>query len=175
MDSNIILIGFMGTGKTAIGTRLADRLKREFVDTDKEIERVTGMSVRDIFLKYGEVRFRSEESVMTRKLSERRNMVVATGGGIVLNRENVEQFRKKGIIICLRANPDEIFRRVSKKRNQRPLLKKNFTVEDIKKMLADRENFYGQADIEIETSGLDPDQLVDIIMEKLQEFHSAKR
>lgn len=175
MEKNIILIGFMGTGKTAVGTRLADRLKREFVDTDKEIERITGMSIRDIFKKHGEIRFRSEEALMTKRLIEKHNLVVATGGGIVLNPENVESLSQNGVLVCLRATPEEIFGRVSKKRQHRPLLKKNLTVDDIRNMLAERDTFYRRADIVVETSGLDPDQIVQIIIEKMREYGHGNR
>jgi shikimate kinase len=79
--ANIILIGFMGTGKTAIGKRLAQALGRPFIDTDKEIEKVTGMSIAQIFNKHGEIRFRSEEKIAIKKACASRSAVIATGGG----------------------------------------------------------------------------------------------
>jgi shikimate kinase len=78
MSKNIVLIGFMGTGKSTVGIKLAQRLKRQFVDIDKEIENLNGMSVNDIFRRYGEIRFRSEEKLMAAKLSKRDNLVIAT-------------------------------------------------------------------------------------------------
>lgn len=161
---NIILTGFMGSGKSTVGMRLAERLKMEFVDLDREIEKVTGMSVSQIFKRYGEIRFRSEENLMVEKLAKRNGLVIATGGGTVLREENMQILRKNGIIILLEASPEEIFARVSRKRGTRPLLRKNLTIENIEAMLADRDPFYQQADHRINTSGKDLDTIVKEIM-----------
>lgn len=169
MEKNIVLIGFMGTGKTAIGTRLASNLNREFIDTDREIERITGMTIRDIFVKYGEVRFRSEEALLSQKLARRENLVIATGGGMVLNPDNLKALRENGIMVRLKATPEEIYKRVKRKRQNRPLLGKNFTVEDIARMLEEREPYYSQADLEVDTGDKDPDQIVQIIIDYLKE------
>ena len=83
MGKNLVLIGFMGTGKSSVGIRLAQKLKRKFVDMDREIELICGMSVADIFKRYGEVRFRSEESLMAAKLGKAQDLVISTGGGAV--------------------------------------------------------------------------------------------
>lgn len=161
---NIILTGFMGAGKSTVGMRLAERLKMEFVDLDREIEKVTGMSVSQIFKRYGEIRFRSEENLMVEKLAKRDGLVIATGGGTVLREENMQILRKNGIIILLEASPEDIFARVSRKRGTRPLLRKNLTIENIEAMLADRDPFYQQADHRINTSGKDLDTIVKEIM-----------
>jgi len=155
MEKNIVLIGFMGTGKSAAGVKLAERLNMEFVDMDREIEKVTGLSISQLFRRYGEVRFRSEEKLMAKKLGQRTNLVIATGGGTVLNEENVKALRKNGILICLDSGPEEILKRVNRKKGTRPLLKKNITVEDIKEMLCAREKFYSCADYRVNTSGKD--------------------
>lgn len=169
MEKNIVLIGFMGTGKTAVGTRLAQRMRRSFVDTDKEIEGITGMTIRDIFYKSGETRFRSEESLIVKRLADRKGLVIATGGGAVINPENLEILKINGILVCLKADPEDILRRVSKKRNTRPLLKKDVSVNDIRQMLQEREEYYGQADFHVETSGLEPEEIVRRIIQKLNE------
>ncbi|NLF45017.1 MAG: shikimate kinase [Syntrophomonadaceae bacterium] len=161
---NIILTGFMGAGKSTVGMRLAERLKMEFVDLDREIEKVTGMSVNQIFKRYGEIRFRSEENLMVEKLAKRNGLVIATGGGTVLREENMQILRNNGIIILLEASPEDIFARVSRKRGTRPLLRKNLTIENIEAMLADRDPFYQQADHRINTSGKDLDTIVKEIM-----------
>lgn len=161
---NIILTGFMGSGKSTVGMRLAERLKMEFVDLDREIEKVTGMSVNQIFKRYGEIRFRSEENLMVEKLAKRDGLVIATGGGTVLREENMQILRNNGIIILLEASPEDIFARVSRKRGTRPLLRKNLTIENIEAMLADRDPFYQQADHRINTSGKDLDTIVKEIM-----------
>jgi shikimate kinase len=169
MEKNIVLIGFMGTGKTAVGMRLSERLKRQFIDTDKEIERVSGMTIREIFHKSGEIRFRSEEALLVNKLAEQKNLVIATGGGVALNAANIESLSKNGIIVCLKATPEDIFRRVNRKRQHRPLLKKDLTVEDIRAMLEERESCYRQAEITIDTTNLEPDQIVQMILDRLPE------
>lgn len=161
---NIILTGFMGAGKSTVGMRLAERLKMEFVDLDREIEKVTGMSVNQIFKRYGEIRFRSEENLMVEKLAKRDGLVIATGGGTILREENMQILRNNGIIILLEASPEDIFARVSRKRGTRPLLRKNLTIENIEAMLADRDPFYQQADHRINTSGKDLDTIVKEIM-----------
>jgi shikimate kinase len=152
MAKNIVLIGFMGTGKSSVGSKVAEKLKMKFVDMDREIEKVTGLPVAHIFRIHGEIRFRSEERLMAQKLGQRDNLVIATGGGTVLKKENIEALRENGLLICLDANPREIFDRVSRKRGTRPLLKKNFTVEDIEEMLKVREEYYSLADYRINTS-----------------------
>lgn len=170
MEKNIVLIGFMGTGKTAVGTRLATRLGREFIDTDKEIERITGMSVKDIFHKAGEIRFRSEEALVIKRLTQKNNLVIATGGGAVLNGENIANLREQGVLVCLNADPEDIFRRVSRRKQTRPLLnKKDLSVDDIRKMLEDRAEYYNKADIQITTSGMEPEQIVQEIISRLRE------
>ena len=150
----------MGAGKSTVGIKLAERLKMEFVDLDKEIERVTGMTVSKIFKRYGEIRFRSEERLMAGKLAKKDNLVIATGGGTVLHEENMQTFRQNGLIILLEASPEDIFARVNRKRGTRPLLRKNMTVENIEEMLAERNPIYHQADHRINTSGKDLDSIV---------------
>ena len=98
MQNNIILIGFMGSGKSSIGVRLARRLKRTFVDTDREIEKVTGMTVAELFRRHGEVRFRSEEKLMLNKLTSRENLVIAAGGSLTPEEGSREIFGKNSII-----------------------------------------------------------------------------
>ncbi|MEQ8236276.1 MAG: shikimate kinase [Syntrophomonadaceae bacterium] len=168
MAKNLVLIGFMGTGKSTVGIRLAQKMKREFIDMDREIEEVCGMSVAEIFKRCGEVRFRSEESLLAAKLGEKQDKVISTGGGAVLFAENVDSLRKNGILICLDADPADIFSRVNRKKGSRPLLKKNMTIEDIENLLKQREPYYAQADIRISTSGKDLDRVVREIMEIIQ-------
>jgi shikimate kinase len=171
MGKNLILIGFMGTGKSSVGLKVAERLKMEFVDMDKEIERITGLTIKELFRRYGEIRFRSEEKLMAAKLSKRSNLVVATGGGVVLYKENIEALRNNGIVICLEASPEDILERVSRKKGSRPLLKKNVTTKDIKQMLKEREPFYAQADYRINTSEGD---LYAVVNEIVRIYNHAK-
>jgi shikimate kinase len=173
MGKNIILTGFMGTGKSSVGTKVAERLNRKFVDMDREIEKLTGMTVSELFRRYGEVRFRSEEKLMAKKIAAQENLVVATGGGIVLDQENIELLKSNGTVVCLEADPQEIFQRVSRKKGTRPLLKKNLTVNDIVAMLEERKPYYQQAEITIQTSGRSIDSVVDDIIKKLSQEPGA--
>lgn len=164
MGKNIVLIGFMGTGKSSVGTRLGQRLHREFLDMDREIEHLLGMPVERIFRVYGEMRFRSEERLLAEKLSRRRNLVIATGGGVVLNPENLLALKQNGVVVCLQAKPEDILERVNRKKGSRPLLKKGINLEGIKEMLKQREAYYSTADITIDTSGKDLEEIVAMII-----------
>lgn len=165
MEKNIVLIGFMGTGKSTVGSRIAARLKRNFVDMDKEIERVVGMTVSEIFKRYGEIRFRSEEKLIAQKLARENGLVIATGGGVVLEQVNMDTLSRNGIIICLEATPNEIFERVNRKKGTRPLLRKNLQVQDIEEMLKARESLYAQAEYRVNTSGKSPEQVANEVIE----------
>jgi shikimate kinase len=167
MEKNIVLIGFMGTGKSTVGSRLAQRLKRKFVDMDREIERVVGMTVSDIFKRYGEIRFRSEEKLMVQKLARESGLVIAAGGGVVLDQGNIDTLSRNGIIIWLEATPNEIFERVNRKKGTRPLLKKDLKLEDIEEMLKARESLYARADYRVSTSGKSPEEVTNEIIEVL--------
>lgn len=150
---NLVLIGFMGTGKTTVGKKAAKELAMEFVDTDKEIEKVTGLTVSEIFAKYGEVRFRSEEQAAVRRLTQGGNRVIATGGGVVLNPENMELLRASGIVISLIAAPEVIYERVRRKKT-RPLLASSDLLATIKKLLQERADLYRVADAVVDTSNM---------------------
>ncbi|MGI6588984.1 MAG: shikimate kinase [Peptococcia bacterium] len=169
LQANIILIGFMGTGKTAVGKRLATILKKDFYDTDHEIENVTGMSISQLFSKHGEVRFRSEENLALQRLLQRENCIIATGGGIVLNQDNIDFLAEKGVIICLLARPEIIYERV-KRRNNRPLLKKDNLYETIIKLMKEREKLYKCADFYIDTSDLEFSEIIDKIIAFLEDY-----
>lgn len=147
---NIVLIGFMATGKSTVGRRLAQCLRRTFVDTDKEIEAVTGKTIAQIFAKDGEKRFRSEENLIVKKLVSREGLVIATGGGLVLNPGNFRLLGENGIIIALTAPPDIIFQRVKGKK-QRPLLTKGDLRENINRLLQERQGIYQKADLIVDT------------------------
>lgn len=167
MKSNIIIIGFMGVGKTSVGKRLADLFKMEFIDTDKEIERITGMSVSQIFTRFGEVRFRSEENLVVSKVAQKTNSVISTGGGAVIELENVKALQEKGILICLGATPEVIQARVGK-RGGRPLLQKDKSMERILSLLEERADFYGQADYTVDTTNLTLEETLKKVLDYLR-------
>lgn len=158
MKTNVVLIGFMGTGKTAVGRRLAKTLHKEFVDTDKEVEKATGMTVAQVFARYGETRFRSEENLVISRVAARENCVIAAGGGVVLRQENIEALRANGVVICLTADPEVIHERV-KRRNTRPLLQKDKSRGRIEELLQERDGLYEVADFYIDTTNLDLDEV----------------
>lgn len=150
--ANIILIGFMGTGKTAIGRIVARMLNFQFVDTDEMIEETTGLTINQIFRKHGEIRFRSEEELVVKKLAARQNLVIATGGGVVLNQENVRLLKDHGFFVLLTAEPNVILERVSR-RNTRPLLAKGKNLETIISLYNERYKFYQACtDFSVDTS-----------------------
>ncbi|MHB8169960.1 MAG: shikimate kinase [Thermincolia bacterium] len=146
-----MLIGFMGTGKTSIAKRVAKELNLRYIDTDEEVERVIGMSVQEIFRVFGETRFRSEETAAVKRLAAEDNQIIATGGGVVLNPENLAALKANGLVISLTATPEVILERVSR-RNNRPLLKVENLLEKIKELLAQREPLYKQAHVAIDTT-----------------------
>ncbi|MEW6182924.1 MAG: shikimate kinase [Bacillota bacterium] len=164
---NVVIIGFMGTGKTAVGKRLARLLGWKFVDTDAEIEQLAGKSIPQIFAEDGEVRFRSEENLICRRLAFRSGLVIATGGGMVLNPENVGLLRQNGIFIRLYADPEVIIERVKAKQRRRPLLKGDVK-EKVQELLAQRASAYDIAEFTVDTGKQGPDQSARIIFEHLQ-------
>jgi shikimate kinase len=175
MAKNIVLLGFMGTGKSVIGFFLAKRLKRKYIDMDREIEKIAGMSIADMFRIYGEKRFRSEEELMAYKLGQISDVVISTGGGVVLKESNIRSLRKNGILIRLDAAPEEIFKRVSRKKGSRPMLRNDYSLDHVRKMLTDREEFYSCADITINTSGKEIKDIVDEIIEIMQRYEWDER
>ena len=149
MKSNIVLIGFMGTGKSAVGRRLARELKMDYMDIDQEIETLVGMKIKDIFRRFGETRFRSEETLMVKKAAQCENTVISSGGGVVLKEENVAALKETGILVELYADPGIILERVSKNSN-RPLVQ-GASLQDIEERYQARREFYDVADIRIDT------------------------
>lgn len=166
---NIILTGFMGTGKTAVGSELALRLGRKFVDTDHIIEADTGMSIREIFEKHGEEYFRERESEAAAKLLTypQGEIVAATGGGIVLRKENRLLLRKAGTVILLTASLPEILNRIGGCAG-RPLLDKEHPLKNISAMQKEREPFYREHNYSFDTTGKTVNRVCDEIIEKLE-------
>ena len=168
--SNIVLIGFMGTGKTVVGRRLAALLNRSFIDTDAEVERITEKTIVQLFAQDGAVRFRSEEALLVKKLENQDNLVISTGGGIVLNPENIISFKKNGILIGLTAPPEVIYQRVKHKRS-RPLLNKGDVLSKIEELFAQRVNAYDAAEYILETGDKQIEEVVDEIVTYLSDKH----
>jgi shikimate kinase len=165
---NIVLTGFMGTGKTAVGRELARLLNMKLVDVDTEIENSRQTTINEIFKQFGELRFREIEIEMIRKLSQRKDVIISTGGGAVLRQENVDVLRDQGIIICLMAMPETILKRTLHS-SHRPLLQVEDPFGKIKELLDFRRPFYEKADIMIDTDDKTPRQIAEEIIEKLKD------
>ncbi len=173
MKTSIALIGFMGTGKTAVGKTLAEKLDREFVEMDSLVEQKAGKTVPEIFEQDGEVAFRELEIGVTKEIAERKKAVIACGGGVVLNKINIDRLRKKCIIVYLTASPRVILKRTSSDENERPLLRAANKAGHIQELLRFRKPFYERAaDIRIDTSQRDINSVVEQIIIKLKENES---
>jgi shikimate kinase len=143
----VVLVGMMGSGKSAVGRRLSARLGLPFVDADTEIETAADMSIPEIFAQRGETEFRDgERRVINRILMTRAPLVLATGGGAFMNAETRSRIAQYGISIWLKAEPDVLMRRV-RKRSNRPLLQTADPEETLRRMLVEREPFYALADL----------------------------
>jgi shikimate kinase len=138
---NLVLIGFMGTGKTEVGRLLAESLNRRLIDTDQVIVEREGQSVKDIFASSGETYFRQKEQELIQELSVRKGLVIATGGGIVLNTENVNLLRESGYVVWLDADGDTLADRLSGD-TERPLLAGG---ADLAALYREREALYREA------------------------------
>jgi shikimate kinase len=148
---NIYLVGFMGTGKSSVGLHLSREIKAEFIDLDKFIEEKENRTIPEIFKEKGEPYFRGLEKRFLRDAANRKNQIIACGGGIVLNPDNIKLMKTNGTMVCLSATPDVIMER-TRKSNHRPLLNVPDPQEAIRALLADRQKLYAQADITIDTS-----------------------
>lgn len=150
---NVYLIGPMGSGKTAVGRRLAALLGKQFFDSDAEIERRTGVDVRYIFEKEGETRFRERERDVIAELTALDDVVVATGGGVILDPLNRERLAKTGTVVYLQTNIETLVRR-TKASKTRPLLVNDDPRNVLERLMLTRRPLYeSAADLRIETTG----------------------
>ena len=173
MKSNIALIGFMGTGKTAVGRLLAEKLGREFIELDVLIEQRAGKTIPEIFEQEGEIVFRELEIEATRVAAEKENAVIACGGGVVLNQINIDRLRKHSVIVYLTASTAAILKRTSPDKNERPLLAAGDKAAKVEALLKFREPFYERAaDITMDTSELEVTEVVEQISIRLGEHES---
>ncbi len=170
MKTNIALIGFMGTGKTAVGKVLAEKLGRKFVELDSLIEQKARKSIPQIFQQDGEPAFRELEIEITKEISTGKNLVIACGGGTVLNKINIDRLKSSSVIVCLTASPNIILKRTMSDGEGRPLLNVSDRASEIRGLLKFRKPFYERAaDIRINTSKLDIDSVAEQIIMKLKE------
>jgi len=149
-DKPIILTGFMGSGKSSVGRELACRLGWRFVDLDAVIEADAGMSITEIFALEGESGFRLRESCALEQAINAGQVVISGGGGLVISAGNRQLMRSRGVVVNLSAAPDVIMNRLAGCSN-RPLLSGDSAAERINRLMAEREHFYRDADIRIDT------------------------
>ena len=159
----------MGAGKTEVGKVLAAKLKKEFIELDALISDKAGKSIPRIFQEDGEIAFREIEIVVTKEVAASKNLVIACGGGIALNKMNIDRLKLNSRIVYLTAAPKAILKRVSDN-EERPLLNTQDKVLQIKELLAFRKPFYERAaDIKINTSRLNINSVIGQIIERLKE------
>jgi len=171
MKNNIVLTGFMGTGKTAVGQALAKRLNRQFIEVDSKIEQMAGKSISDIFKDNGEIYFRELEIGAIKQAAAGKKQVIACGGGVVLNTINVDRLRETGVIINLVASAQIILQRTAGNAGSRPLLDVQQPAERIRELLKFRKPFYDKAaDLIINTSKLNIDTVADKIIDRLKNY-----
>ncbi len=164
----------MGAGKSSVGRCLERRTGRSRFDTDEMAATKLGLSVPEIFSKFGEEKFREIETQMLRELDLGKAMIIVTGGGIVLRNENVDLMRQLGTIVLLEANEDTLFERASRKKN-RPLLQTENSHATFAELLRTRTPLYAKiADIRIDTSLLNQDDVAEMILNKIGNLISTK-
>lgn len=166
---NVIITGFLGTGKSTVGKLLARKLGRRFLDTDELIEKETGLSVRQIFKLYGEEHFRHLEKEIVRKLvGEPKNLVIATGGKTLLDGDNLAEMLKTGIVICLEDSPENIWSKL-KFKSKRPVIE-GFSLADFIQLYESRKAGYQALPNKIQTTGLSAGE----VMKKVVGFLSQE-
>ena len=163
---NIILIGFMGAGKSSVSAYLNRVLGLEVVEMDQEIVEREGMSIADIFAKKGEEYFRNLETNLLIEMQTKNNVVVSCGGGAAMRERNVVEMKKNGKVVLLTATPETIYERV-KDSTERPLLNGNMNVEYIAGLMEKRRDKYGAAaDIVIYTDGKNVKEICEELLQK---------
>ena len=167
-QSNIFLIGMMGSWKSTVGKKLAKLLDLKFLDTDDEIEEATEQTVVEIFEVRGEAQFREMESAYFVEKSQQPGYVISTGGGIVVSEANRIALQNNGITIFLKASPETLLHRI-KNTDKRPLLHGDDPLFLLSKIWKERQKFYEEsAHLTVETNRLNPVQVLEVIIKKLE-------
>ncbi len=169
----VALTGFMGVGKTRIGRELARELMLHFVDLDRLIERETGLAIPDIFRFLGEAYFRKLEREAVRELVRQDYLVVSLGGGTFVDAENRRLLLARGPVVALWASPETILERVRRKPGKRPLLEGQDPLLKIRRLLKEREAFYREASIHVESEGRTPRETAEAIVRELWRWREA--
>ncbi len=156
----------MGTGKTAVGAKLAENLKKNFFEMDQLIVDKAGKSIPEIFAEDGEIRFRELEMAICKDVSQKQDAVIACGGGVVLNKLNIDYLKISSVVVCLVTSAEKIFQRISKDgKETRPLLNKPDPMNEIKKLLEFRKPFYQAAtEYQVDTTNIAIKEVVEKII-----------
>jgi shikimate kinase len=171
---NIALIGFMGTGKSSVGQLVAAHLHFTFLDTDHVIEARAGKTISEIFTQQGEPTFRDLEKKIVTELVTRKKTVISTGGGLPANPENLASLKSHSLVVCLWASPEKIWDRVHSQ-THRPLLQEPDPLAKIRSLLADREPFYRQADVLLNTEMRSLKDVAQQVIHQYQLAHANSR
>ena len=170
LPENIFLVGLMGAGKTSVGRALAKRLHKTFYDTDREIERATGVKIPVIFEIEGEAGFRAREAKLLAELVRHTNIVLATGGGAVLSEQNRRLLAEHGAVIYLRATAPDLWQRTHHDKN-RPLLQTDDPLKKLQELFAQRDPLYREiADVIIDTGSQSVGSLAHKLEQRLAQF-----
>jgi XRE family aerobic/anaerobic benzoate catabolism transcriptional regulator len=160
----VALLGLRGAGKTTIGRKLARHLRVPFVELDHRIERAANLNLSEIFSLHGEQYYRRiERDILEHVLNERRAMVLATGGGLVTSPDTFAVLRRSAVTVWLRATPEDHWNRVLRQGDRRPMADHPQAMADLRALLANREPLYASADHAVDTTGLNPDSVVQAI------------
>jgi shikimate kinase len=171
---NIVLVGFMGSGKSSVGREIARRWNMHFLDTDSMIRQKYAKSIPEIFARFGEPKFREEETWCLEELQEKEGIVAATGGGIVVRPENRALLRSLGIVVWLTASAEMIWERVSRN-NSRPMLQTDDPRATIQTLLGERNPLYREvSDLIVETTGLAHGEVADHVLTELAKWYEER-
>ena len=161
---NLVLVGFMGSGKSTIGPLVAKKMGMRFVDMDSLIEEREKTTISEIFVKRGESVFREIETELVKELAIQQDLVIATGGGVVLRPSNIEIFGRTGILVYLHVDAQSAFARTQSYQH-RPLLKGKESVKKIGDLLLERASFYDAIPYRVETVGYSPNKIAETIVD----------
>ncbi len=160
---HLILVGLPGAGKSTVGRQVASKLGRSFLDFDEEIEKREGKTIAEIFAADGEAYFRKCEHSLTESLVPNEGMVLSPGAGWVCDAANVQRVRPPGHLVYLRVSPEVALARMGAAAASRPLLKRTDPVGDLRRLYADREKFYMESDLVVDTELVDIEALTELI------------
>ena len=161
---NLVLLGFMGTGKSALGRRVAHLARRPFLEMDAELEHRAGKPIARIFAEEGEAAFRAMETRLAEEWGRLDGQVISCGGGVVLREENLRALGANGVLVCLTARPEVILERTARSK-KRPLLAVADPGAKIRELLAARAPYYAAIPVQIDTSDADLDRLAETLLD----------